>query len=274
MTGTESEQQPEAPARSVGQVDLAQPLLAQVGALGDAYDAWVHKSISPRGAEQANAPLVEAGDGVASRWPTSLRLFRRPWLEALSHISWWMIPLIWLPVVAVLVYAAVSWAGLTVGLAAAWFVTGFALWTLAEYLLHRFVFHWKPRTSFGRKLHFLAHGIHHLDPWDPTRLVFPPLAGFALALVIFGLLIVPLTLAQALATMSGLLLGYVVYDLTHYYTHHARPKARWGKYVKAWHLAHHHKWPERLYGVSSPAWDLVFRTGRPDKVRSVAKAVK
>ncbi len=246
-------------------MDLAQPILRQVGKLGAAYDGWVHRSIAPNGAKQVNGPLAAAGDGVAARWPESLRIFRHPWLEALSHIRWWVIPLIWLPVVATLFYASGAWAGLTWGTSALWFVAGFALWTLTEYLLHRFVFHFQPRSSFGRKLHFLAHGVHHLDPWDPTRLVFPPPAGLALAAVIFGLLLLPLALAQALATMAGLLLGYVVYDLTHYYTHHARPKSTWGKYLKAWHLAHHHKWPERLYGVSSPMWDVVFRTGRPAK---------
>jgi 4-hydroxysphinganine ceramide fatty acyl 2-hydroxylase len=65
--------------------------------------------------------------------------------------------------------------------------------------------------------------------------------------------------------MAGLLTGYIVYDMTHYYTHHARPKTRWGKWLKAWHLAHHHKYWTRMYGVSSPIWDLVFRTGRPPK---------
>ena len=67
----------------------------------------------------------------------------------------------------------------------------------------------------------------------------------------------------ATALMSGILAGYIVYDLSHYYTHHARPRAKYGKYLKAWHLAHHHKWWTRMYGVSSPFWDLVFRTGKP-----------
>ncbi len=245
--------------------DLREPILPQLGPVGDGYDAWVHDSISPNGARKANEERLAADDALAARWPESLRIFRNNLLESLSHPRWPLILMIWVPVVLGLFIAAGAWAGLAWGAAVLWALLGLILWTLTEYLLHRFVFHYRPRSAFGRKMHFMAHGIHHLDPWDPTRLVFPPLVGFLVAGAIFALLLLPLAMAQALATMAGLLTGYIVYDMTHYYTHHARPKSRWGKYLKAWHLAHHHKWPRRMYGVSSPFWDLVFRTGRPPK---------
>ncbi|MDJ0521802.1 MAG: sterol desaturase family protein [Planctomycetota bacterium] len=243
--------------------DLSQPILEQVADVGDGYDAWVHNGISPKRARQENAARLEAGDKIATRWPDSVRIFRSDFLESLSHPQWRTILAIWVPVVTLLIGGSIAWAGLAWGYAALWALGGLVLWTLTEYLLHRFFFHYRPRSAFGRKLHFLAHGIHHLDPWDPTRLVFPPLAGFGVGAIIFGLLLIPLPLAQALATMGGLLAGYIVYDMTHYYTHHARPKTRWGKFLKAWHLAHHHKYWTRMYGVSSPLWDVVFRTGRP-----------
>ena len=69
----------------------------------------------------------------------------------------------------------------------------------------------------------------------------------------------------AMATMSGLLVGYIIYDMVHYYTHHAKPKSRIGKYLKRYHLAHHHKEPDLLFGVRNPLWDIVFRTGFPKK---------
>lgn len=249
------------PARP--RVDLSAPLLEQVGALGDAYDAWVHDSVGPNTAAHVMKPHVEAGDGIATRWPTSLRIFHGHWLERQSHISWKLIPAIWGPIVIGLFVASTVWLGLGWLAATLWFLLGVFAWTLIEYVLHRFVFHWKPRTALGRKVHFLAHGIHHLDPWDGTRLVFPPLAGLGIAALIYLPLGLLLPATVAMAVMSGILLGYIVYDMSHYYTHHARPRARWGKYLKAWHLAHHHKWWERMYGVSSPLWDLVFRTGKP-----------
>ncbi len=244
-------------------IDLAEPLLAQVGAMGTGYDTWIHKSIGPTTASRLMAPKAAAGDALATRWPASLRIFQSPLLERLSHISWKLIPAVWLPIVLGLLLGSTLGLGLAWGRALAWMLVGMLGWTLLEYVLHRFAFHWRPRSALGRKLHFLAHGIHHLDPWDATRLVFPPLAGVVVAALIYlplGLLL-PATIATAL--MAGILLGYIVYDMSHYHAHHARPKGRWAKAIKIAHQAHHHKWPNRLYGVSSPLWDLVFRTGRP-----------
>ena len=230
-------------------VDLSAPLLEQVGALGDAYDAWVHRSVKPKG---------------------SLRIFRGDVLEAFSHIPWWLVLVVWVPILAGLTALALFHFALPPLRFLLLAAGGLVVWTFLEYLLHRFAFHFRVKSSFGRRLHFLAHGIHHLDPWDPTRLVFPPLAAIGIAIPVFGaiyaacLLLAPATpLASAVATMCGLIAGYLVYDMTHYYTHHARPKSRWGKFLKAYHLAHHHKFPNRMFGVSQPFWDVVFRTGRP-----------
>lgn len=254
---------PEATTPARPTVDLSAPLLRQVGALGDAYDAWVHKSIGPNTANQQMKAKIDAGDPIATRWPQSLRIFENAWLERQSHIAWQTIPSLWGPIVATLFVLAVWPLGLGLLGTLLYALLGVFAWTLLEYVLHRFVFHYKPKSAFGRKVHFLAHGIHHLDPWDPTRLVFPPLAGLAIAGLIYLPLWLLLPVGVATALMSGILLGYIAYDLSHYYTHHVRPKARYGKFLKAWHLAHHHKWWERMYGVSSPLWDFVFRSGKP-----------
>ena len=228
-------------------VDVSRPLLDQVGALGEDYDAWVHRSIKPG---------------------SSLRLFESDLLEAFSHIPWWLVPLVWVPVTIATAVLAVTWQGVGVGLLVALTALGILLWSLTEYLLHRFVFHFKPRSRFGRKLHFLAHGVHHKDPWDPQRLVFPPLPAALIAVPIFlsvyaGVGWTSNPLGHAMSIMVGLFVGYQVYDMTHFYAHHAKPRSRWGKYLKRYHLAHHHKQPHRLYGVSSPLWDVVFRSGEP-----------
>lgn len=249
-----------APAKQdVPQVDLGRAVLPQVAALGAAYDAWVHDAVSPRAAAEAN----EGSTVQPARWSGSLRLFETNLMESMSHIPWWLVPVVWVPIVTGLgAYAVLALGHGTLSLVLH-ALAGFMLWTLVEYVLHRFVFHYKPRSAFGRKVHFLAHGIHHLDPWDPTRLVFPPVAGLIIASGILGVLTLALGWVAAIPVMAGLLVGYMTYDLTHYYTHHGKPKSRWGKFLKAWHLAHHHKHWERMYGVSSPLWDYVFRTGRP-----------
>lgn len=53
-------------------------------------------------------------------------------------------------------------------------VSGFLVWTLMEYILHRFVFHsekWLPDSKLIRYLHFVLHGVHHMLPNDPYILI-------------------------------------------------------------------------------------------------------
>lgn len=42
------------------------------------------------------------------------------------------------------------------------FVTGMFIWTLLEYIIHRFIFHMKPANNYYLiTLHFMLHGQHH-----------------------------------------------------------------------------------------------------------------
>ncbi|MCZ3030540.1 hypothetical protein NYY88_19730, partial [Acinetobacter baumannii] len=58
-------------------------------------------------------------------------------------------------------------------LAIALFGLGYAIWTLIEYFGHRYLFHWEFPGAFGKRIHFLIHGVHHDHPNDPLRLVMP-----------------------------------------------------------------------------------------------------
>lgn len=245
-------------------VDLRKPLVPQVGALRDDYDGWVHAPISPNRAEKVAQHVTGKYAATAQSWPQSLRMFENPLLEWFSHIRWWHILVVWVPITIALFLGGLGvWGAfgrLALLPALGYAVGGLVFWTWVEYTLHRFAFHYKPRSAFGRRLHFLAHGVHHLDPWDPTRLVFPPLAGIVIIAAIFGLVWLVFPLAVTMAWMAGMLVGYITYDMTHYYTHHGRPTSRWGKFLKTYHLAHHHKDWDAMYGVSSPLWDIIFRT--------------
>ena len=59
-------------------------------------------------------------------------------------------------------------------------------WTLAEYWIHRVIFHFEPEQGVGARLHWMVHGVHHDHPNDPLRLVMPPAASVPLALVFYG----------------------------------------------------------------------------------------
>ncbi len=235
-------------------MDLRRPLYDQVAGLGDRYFDWVHEPVR----KTTLRHLRETQDG---RWAGSVRIFASDALETMTHISWRLVLAVWVPVILALL--AASHRGFGVGLrsAAGLWLGGLVLWTLVEYLLHRFFFHTRPKGPAAIRLHFLAHGIHHLDPFDGTRLVFPPVAGAMIAAVLFLLMDLVLPTGAACALMAGLLTGYLVYDMSHYVSHHGRIRDPWFRFLHRYHAAHHHRDPDALYGVSSPLWDLVFRTG-------------
>ena len=59
---------------------------------------------------------------------------------------------------------------------------------------------------------------------------------------------------------AGLVAGYVWYDLTHYYLHHAAPTTPAGKWLRKYHLVHHFQTPDRRYGITTPleSWNPVW----------------
>ena len=62
---------------------------------------------------------------------------------------------------------------------------GLFVWTLTEYCLHRFVFHYPAQGRIGKYLVFMFHGVHHAAPRDKTRLVMPPAGGVILMAVLY-----------------------------------------------------------------------------------------
>lgn len=139
------------------------------------------------------------------------------------------------------------------------FLGGVTITTLIEYFLHRFAFHFEPKTERGRLNHFLMHGYHHDFPNDPMRLVLPPLAIWPVAAVVSVLYYFAFG-AYFWPVLGGTALGYIAYDWLHYYTHHFNPKGGPGKWLKRYHMNHHFDSPHHRFGITSPLWDLVFGT--------------
>jgi sterol desaturase/sphingolipid hydroxylase (fatty acid hydroxylase superfamily) len=153
------------------------------------------------------------------------------------------------------------------------FVAGLFVWTLTEYLLHRFVFHYEPKTGWGKRLHFLMHGVHHDYPQDSKRLVMPPVISIPLAALFLGLFSLILPAGHVASTFAGFIFGYICYDEIHYATHHAPMKGKLGLWLKHHHVRHHYLDPDRGYGVSTPVWDYVFGTmyGEKEEISVEAK---
>lgn len=142
---------------------------------------------------------------------------------------------------------------------------GLLFWTLSEYVLHRFLFHgedvWLPDNKYFFVLHFLIHGIHHAFPQDRLRLVFPIVPGYLLLTGLYlPILNATVPVLMAPGVKCGTALGYVLYDMIHYFIHHSSPKEGYFKSVKMYHMQHHYRNGELGYGVSSKFWDVIFRT--------------
>lgn len=138
------------------------------------------------------------------------------------------------------------------------FIAGFASWSLAEYVLHRHLFHYESNNKFVKAFHFALHGYHHENPNDVNRLFMPPVPAF-LFLAVFFLLFYVILGDYAWFFLPGFEIGYLLYSFVHYSIHkYSAPKPL----RKLWHhhIIHHYKEPEKAYGVSSRVWDRIFQT--------------
>jgi len=190
----------------------------------------------------------------------SARLFNSDFLEFFTHVHWSVPIILYLPMVVYFLYQAFTAALITTSAIVSTVLAGVFVWTLAEYLLHRYIFHYQPRSSWGMKLHFLMHGVHHDYPSDSKRLVMPPSIGLPLAVLFYGLFSLIFPAAYLGVFFAGFILGYIFYDEIHYATHHAPMKGKVGLWLKHHHVRHHYLDPGRGFGVSSPLWDYVFGT--------------
>ena len=179
-------------------------------------------------------------------------------LDRFTRVHVAVVPAVWVPLIVLM--GGLAARVLAPAAVAAWALVGYAAWTLAEYWLHRTVFHFEPGNRLGARLHWMLHGVHHDHPNDPLRLVMPPSASLPLATLFAGAFHLLLAPGPAWALAAGFFGGYLAYDLTHFYVHHARPRTRVGRRLREHHMRHHFQDDTVAYGVSAPYWDRVFGT--------------
>jgi sterol desaturase/sphingolipid hydroxylase (fatty acid hydroxylase superfamily) len=118
------------------------------------------------------------------------------------------------------------------------FVGGVMGWTLAEYLVHRFVLHGLAPSQ---------HGLHHANPDEAVLTFFWQIwVCFAVSYLIGGG-----------AFVAGALIAYAWYLFVHHCSHHGPDKL---PLPLLKHHQIHHRFLSRNYGVSTTLWDHVFGT--------------
>jgi 4-hydroxysphinganine ceramide fatty acyl 2-hydroxylase len=195
----------------------------------------------------------------------SIRMFKNGLLEKLSKVHFTVPLIIYVPVIVYFTWKAFAIAGIGATAYILYFLIGLSVWTATEYLLHRFIFHYELKGRIGERIHFIFHGVHHDYPSDRLRLVMPPSVSIPLAALFYWLFSMILDQGHLYAFFPGFILGYLIYDITHYAIHHFNFKHPLWKKIKQHHMLHHYADSTKGYGVSSALWDKIFGSDFPKK---------
>lgn len=176
----------------------------------------------------------------------------------MSKVAFHLDYLIFPPVIVFCLYSALGKLSLVVMVGL--FILGLIIWTLAEYLLHRFVLHaWPYFAKF--------HQAHHDEP--RAMVASPTLFSLAVFATI-GLVPAVLLLGfwPALPCFAGFLSGYVAFAAVHETVHHSASQHALLRHFKRLHARHHHGSEDLNFGVLTSFWDRVFGTyKRPTRSR-------
>lgn len=196
-----------------------------------------------------------------------IQLFKNPVLEALTHIHPIAPLLIWSPIWVGLLLWGLGRSSVGALVLIGFAAFGLISWTLLEYGLHRFGFHFRAKSRFARRLVYLFHGNHHDEPNCATRLVMPPAVSLVLGGVVYLIILKLVPPGPSEFYFAGMVLGYLIYDYIHFSVHHFDWENKWFKRLKRNHFLHHYHCSGSKWGVSSPLWDIVFGTYESRKER-------
>jgi len=88
-------------------------------------------------------------------------IFKNPFLESLTKTNLRSNIIVYGAVVILLIYNALYIKNIELIEFIGLFMVALFFWTFAEYMLHRFVFHWINENKFVQRFHFVMHGSHH-----------------------------------------------------------------------------------------------------------------
>lgn len=136
------------------------------------------------------------------------------------------------------------------------FMSGAFMWTLLEYLIHRFLGHQKKGTTPVRREHQQHHAkAHYFSPIYKKVLLAVLFLGASTLITSFIF-----SFTQGLVFSTGLAGMYFLYEITHRRFHIKDPLIRYGLRMRKHHFYHHFGNPKLNHGVTTAIWDRVFGT--------------
>ncbi len=172
-------------------------------------------------------------------------------------ISFWLFPCL---SVLLLFILSTSRSPVRFGVLLLQIATGILIWTLMEYLLHRFVFHWTPRSPKAREIMLSLHLRHHRNPREPKDILVRPFFSLPLSALFFGVFWGVWGFPAAVGLQIGIWIGFLYYELVHYRIHMSKVSNGLLQTQRRGHFYHHFVDGRRRFGVTSPLWDLVLGT--------------
>src|SRR5258705_10594861 len=140
-------------------------------------------------------------------------MFKINFQEVMSKVNFYIPLFIYIPVISWFSFIAFD-RGIETGNYILYLLFGIFVWSVTEYLLHRFIFHFEPTSKLGKQLHFIFHGVHHDFPRDRKRLVMPPTASIPLSILFYILFSLFFENSLKLYSFySGFIIGYLFYDM-------------------------------------------------------------
>jgi sterol desaturase/sphingolipid hydroxylase (fatty acid hydroxylase superfamily) len=213
------------------------------------------------------------GGETPEQLSASPRLFESDLLDKLSRVHHLTPVIIYTPIILGLtIYSLTLQGAATVALG---LFVGYIAWTLTEYFGHRYLFHtvFALPLGLGPRFQFLIHGVHHIYPSDPLRLVMPPLLSAPIMLLALAVIRLLFGGVFGWPVLAGFIGGYVIYDCVHFWTHHGQPKSKLGHLVRRLHMLHHFRDATKGFGVHAIWWDYLFGTAYRKGDTPGAKAV-
>lgn len=212
---------------------------------------------------------IETPPAVRPKHKGSAQLFQSPALERMTHTHISLPVSIFLLTALVSLYYGLS-RGFIAGLSAfGLFLGGWLLFTLVEYLVHRFLYHMPASTPRKARFQYVMHGVHHEYPKDKSRLAMPPIITVFVASLLFFIFRFSFG-AASFGLLAGFTFGYALYLFVHYAIHAYAPPKNFLKFWWLHHSQHHYRQDEIAFGVSTTLWDHII--GTMPKAPAPAKA--
>ena len=174
-----------------------------------------------------------------------LKITASKWNYYLSLVTDALTALVFL--VLSIIYTKDIWASI------AFFIVGVLFFTFLEYAVHAWLFH----KNHPLKVFIEGHAHHHQNPFSYDAMPFFMSALIATFFAWILHFIMPL--ADALAFVGGMALGYFNYGIMHHIMHRREFSSKYWRYMQEFHFVHHKK-PLLNHGITTDIWDRVFGT--------------